>query len=73
MLPPANKKTVGCVISPNQLVDLLLTKQNSEYLDCFAGSSFYSQNTTRYFNLKPEDLKSTVPKEISFLASLYAG
>jgi hypothetical protein len=73
LLPPAKLRNIGTVLSAEKLNDFLLTKQSNEYLDCFAGSSFYSQNTTRYFNLKASDLENKIPKEICFLADLYSG
>ena len=70
---PAQIKNIGAIITADKLNDYLLAKPKSEYLDCFAGSSFYSQNTTRYFNLKPADMQPNVPRELNFLANLYAG
>jgi hypothetical protein len=67
LLPPAKIRNIGTVLSAEKLNDFLLTKQSNEYLDCFAGSSFYSQNTTRYFNLKAADLdNNNIPKEIMY-------
>ena len=72
LLSPAHIKNIGAIITAENLNDYLLAKPKSKYLDCFAGSSFYSQNTTRYFNLKPADLQTNVPRELNFLANLYA-
>ena len=51
LLPPAQIKDIGSTITAEKLNNFLLTRPKREYLDCF-----YSQNTTRYFNLKPADL-----------------
>ena len=59
LLPAMNLRNVGVTLTAGSLMTW--------------GSSFYKQNTVRYFNLKTEDLQNTVPKEISFLADLYSG
>ena len=35
LLPPAKLKNVGTIITAEKLNDFLLSKQKSEYLDCF--------------------------------------
>ena len=50
-----------------------LSNPKTEFLDCFGGSSIFSQNKTRYFNLKAADLQTNVPRELNFLANFYAG
>ena len=57
LLPPAQIKDIGSTITAEKLNDFLLARPKREYLDCF-----YSQNTTRYFNLNPADLQTDVPK-----------
>ena len=42
-------------------------------MNCFCKSDFYGLNTARYFNLSVGDLESDIPKELSFLATLYSG
>ena len=43
LLPAANIKDVGATLSPEKLNNFLLSRPRKEYLDCFSGSSFYSQ------------------------------
>ena len=40
LLHPAQIKNIGTVITAEKLNDFLLSKPKSEFLDCFAGSSF---------------------------------
>ena len=61
LLPAMNLRNVGVTLTPEKLNDFLLSRPRKEILDCFWGSSFYKQNTTRYFNLKTEDLQKNCP------------
>ena len=73
ILPPV-KGTDGVNIRPALITDYVLANPSEELIDCFAKSDFYSQSKTRYFNLTMQDaLSQNVPKELGFMASLWAG
>ena len=72
ILPPANKIHVGATLKPEQFTDLCLSKPVADYIDCFNRRAFYDQNVSRYFNLSLSEMSSSVPRELLFLASLYA-
>ena len=72
ILPPAQLKNVGATLQPETFTDFLLARPTEDYIDCFNKSSFYDQNTTRYFNLSINEIASDIPRELNFLADLYS-
>ena len=70
--PPADKKHVGAKLKPEQFTDLCLSKPVADYIDCFSRRSFYDQNVSRYFNISLSKMSSSIPRELLFLATLYA-
>ena len=73
LLPPVDKRLGGARLTPAQLTDLLMARSSKDYLDIFSRRGYYNQNITRYFNLSLDEMKSEIPKELLFLASLYSG
>ena len=73
LLPPVDKRLGGARLTPAQLTDLLMARSSKDYLDIFSRRGYYNQNVTRYFNLSLTEMKSEIPKELLFLASLYSG
>ena len=72
ILPPANKKYVGATLRPEQFTDLCLSKPTADYIDVSNRRQFYDQNVSRYFNLTLDEMNSNIPRELLFLAGLYA-
>ena len=61
------------MLSPSQLTDLLLSQPSQEYVDCYSKRGYYDQALHRYFTTKLDEAVKEEPRELLFLASIYAG
>ena len=52
--------------------EICLSKPTADYIDVFNRRQFYDQNVSRYFNLTLDEMNSNIPRELLFLAGLYA-